>query len=41
MVAGEAMLMVALFEFLWERFAPRWAPQVFARHPRLIGDPAS
>ena len=36
MAAGEALLMVALAEFIWKRFAPRWAPQLFARHPRLI-----
>src|SRR6476646_318782 len=37
LAAGEAFLMVALAEFLWRKFAPRWAPELFARHPRLIG----
>jgi len=37
LAAGEAFLMVALAEFLWQKFAPRWAPELFARHPRLIG----
>jgi undecaprenyl-diphosphatase len=37
MAAGEALLMVALAEYLWKRLAPRWAPELFARHPRLIG----
>jgi undecaprenyl-diphosphatase len=36
MAVGEALLMVALAEFLWKRFAPRWWPKLFARHPRLI-----
>ena len=34
---GYALLMVALLEFLWRRFAPRWAPRLFARHPSLVG----
>jgi undecaprenyl-diphosphatase len=33
---GEALLVVALAEFSWKRWAPRWAPALFARHPRLI-----
>ena len=36
MAGGEALLMVALAEFLWKRFAPRWWPELFERHPRLI-----
>ena len=36
MATGEALLMVALAEFLWKRLAPRWTPELFARHPRLI-----
>jgi undecaprenyl-diphosphatase len=35
---GHALLMVALLEFLWRRFAPRWAPRLFARHPSLVGE---
>ena len=38
---GWALLMVALLEFLWKRCAPRWAPRLFARHPRLLGAAAS
>jgi len=41
MAAGEALLMVALIELLWRWGAPRWAPELFARHPRLIGTPAT
>jgi undecaprenyl-diphosphatase len=37
MAAAEALLMLALFEFIWRKAAPRYAPQLFARHPRLIG----
>jgi undecaprenyl-diphosphatase len=36
MAAGAALLIVALAEFIWKRWAPRWAPGLFARHPRLI-----
>ena len=36
LAAGEALLMVALLEFLWKRLAARWKPELFARHPRLI-----
>jgi undecaprenyl-diphosphatase len=40
MAAGEALLIVALIESLWRWAAPRWAPELFARHPRLIGEVA-
>jgi undecaprenyl-diphosphatase len=36
MAAGAALLVVALAEFLWKRWGSRWAPGLFARHPRLI-----
>ena len=39
MALGEAMLLLALLEFLWRKYAPRWAPKLFARHPRLLGEP--
>jgi undecaprenyl-diphosphatase len=38
MALGEALLMAALLEFLWRRRAPRWMPQLFARHPSLLGE---
>jgi undecaprenyl-diphosphatase len=41
MALGEALLMVALMEALWKRFAPRWAPQLFARHPSLLSETTS
>lgn len=37
MAIGEALLMSALFEKLWRWAGSRWAPEMFARHPRLIG----
>ena len=39
--AGETLLLVALLEILWRWATARWAPNVFARHPRLIGDRVS
>lgn len=41
MAAGETLLLLALLEFLWRATAPRWAPALFARHPRLLGTPAT
>ncbi|HEV2804914.1 MAG TPA: phosphatase PAP2 family protein [Chthoniobacterales bacterium] len=37
LAAGEALLITALAELLWQRFGPRLAPRLAARHPRLIG----
>jgi undecaprenyl-diphosphatase len=36
MAAGETLLMIAVAELLWRRAAARWAPELFARHPRLV-----
>lgn len=36
MAVGVTFLMVALLELLWKRFAPRWWPDLFGRHPRLL-----
>jgi len=36
MAVGAAFLVVALAEFVWKRWGPRWAPGLVARHPRLI-----
>jgi undecaprenyl-diphosphatase len=38
---GQALLMIALLEFLWRRCVPRWAPRLFARHPGLLGEATS
>jgi len=37
MAAGETLLILALCEWAWRALAPRWAPVIFARHPRLLG----
>lgn len=36
LAVGAALLAVALAEVVWKRWGARWAPRVFARHPRLI-----
>jgi undecaprenyl-diphosphatase len=38
MALGMSLLLLALFEFLWRKAAPRVAPRLFARHPSLWGD---
>src|SRR5215467_301443 len=35
---GEAFVLLALFELIWRIAAQKWMPDVFARHPSLIGD---
>jgi undecaprenyl-diphosphatase len=40
LAAGETFLILAALELLWRRLAPKWAPQVFARHPTLVVNPA-
>lgn len=37
MAAGETLLLVGLLELAWQALARRWAPALFARHPRLVG----
>jgi undecaprenyl-diphosphatase len=36
LAVGAALLVAALAEFVWKRWAPHRAPGLFARHPRLI-----
>jgi undecaprenyl-diphosphatase len=36
LAVGETLLVVALAEMAWKKWAPRWAPGLFERHPRLI-----
>ncbi|MDQ6655141.1 MAG: phosphatase PAP2 family protein [Verrucomicrobiota bacterium] len=38
--AGETLLVIGCAELIWRRLAPRWLPGLFARHPRLLGQPA-
>src|SRR5215472_2079266 len=35
---GEALLLLSFFELIWRIVARRWMPEVFARHPSLLGD---
>lgn len=35
---GEALLVVLLLEFVWRWAGRKWAPQIYARHPRLLGN---
>src|SRR5215472_480479 len=35
---GEALLLLCLFELIWRIVARKWIPDVFARHPSLLGD---
>ena len=35
---GEALLLLSVFEVIWRITARRWMPDVFARHPSLLGD---
>ena len=34
---GEALLLLSFFELIWRIAARKWMPDVFARHPSLIG----
>jgi undecaprenyl-diphosphatase len=40
LAAAETFFILAALELLWRRFAPKWAPQVFARHPTLVVNPS-
>jgi undecaprenyl-diphosphatase len=40
LAAAETFFILAALELLWRRFAPKYAPQVFARHPTLVVSPA-
>jgi len=35
---GEALLLLSFFELIWRIAARKWLPDVFARHPSLLGD---
>ncbi len=41
LAAGATFLLLALLEALWGWAARRWAPNVYLRHPRLIGGEAA
>lgn len=38
LAAGEALLVAACLELGWKKLAPRCAPELFERHPRLLGE---
>jgi undecaprenyl-diphosphatase len=39
LAAGVTLLMMAVLEWLWRWAGQRWTPALFARHPRLVGQP--
>lgn len=39
LAVGETLLALALLELLWRWVAPKWAPQLYARRPRLLVQP--
>ena len=39
LAAGEALLLLGLFELIWRTAARKWAPNVYAQHPSLTSDP--
>jgi undecaprenyl-diphosphatase len=41
MAAGETLLIIALLEWIWRWLGARLVPDFFARHPRVIGSPAT
>jgi undecaprenyl-diphosphatase len=38
LASGEALLLLGLFELIWRTAARKWAPNLYARHPSLIGN---
>ncbi|MFN2508338.1 MAG: phosphatase PAP2 family protein, partial [Chthoniobacterales bacterium] len=40
LATGETLLVVALLELIWRWAASRWAPALYARHPRLVAHPS-
>jgi undecaprenyl-diphosphatase len=40
LAAGETLLIIAALELIWRWAARKWAPEIFARHPALVIDPA-
>src|ERR1044072_6369691 len=41
LAAGEALLLLGLFELIWRSAGRKWMPQLFARHPSLIAHPTA
>jgi undecaprenyl-diphosphatase len=40
LAAGETLLILGALELIWRWAAQKWAPEIYARHPSLIVDPA-
>ncbi len=40
LAAAETFFMLAVLELFWRWLARRWAPELFARHPSLVVNPA-
>jgi undecaprenyl-diphosphatase len=38
LAVGETLLVLAALELIWRWAGAKWAPQLYARHPRLIGE---
>ncbi len=38
LATGEALLLLGFFELIWRTAARRWTPDMYARHPSLIGN---
>ena len=35
---GESLFLLAVFEWTWKILGRKWTPQLFSRHPSLVGD---
>jgi undecaprenyl-diphosphatase len=35
---GESLFLLAVFEWIWKILGRKWAPELFERHPSLVGD---
>jgi undecaprenyl-diphosphatase len=40
LATGETLLILAGLEWVWRRVAPKWMPEIYARHPSLLLNPA-
>jgi undecaprenyl-diphosphatase len=38
LAAGETLLILGALELIWRWAAPKWAPEIYARHPSLIAN---
>ena len=40
LATGETLVLLGFLELLWHKLAPKWWPLIYARHPRLLAQPA-